>query len=161
MFNYNSAKALDALHFLSAGLVCFARGLNDTPKLAALLLMVPFLSTERMTALIAIAMASGGLIHSRRIAETMSHKVTSMNSKQGFAANFITAVVVNMRSKFQLPVSTTHVSVGTLFGVGLQTKSANWITIRSILTAWIVTLPVAAMFGYFLFNMIARINSGH
>lgn len=156
--SFNSTKALNGLHYLSAGLVCFARGLNDTPKLAALLLMVPFLSTESMIVLISIAMAIGGLIHSKKIAETMSHKVTTMDSKQGFAANFVTALVVNLGSKFQLPVSTTHVSVGTLFGIGTHTKTANMTTIKYILTAWVVTLPVAAFFGFILFNVINRIH---
>ncbi|MFA6237410.1 MAG: inorganic phosphate transporter [Bacteriovorax sp.] len=159
ILNFNSTKILDALHFLSAGLVCFARGLNDTPKLAALLIMVPFLSTETIIIPIAASMAIGGVIHSRRIAETMSHKVTTMNSKQGFAANFITAVVVNTGSRLNLPVSTTHASCGTLFGIGLQTKSANWTTIKHILTAWVVTLPTAAIFGYFFYNLILRIVS--
>ena len=158
ILNFNSMKTLDSLHFLSAGLVCFARGLNDTPKLAALLLMVPFFTGDKVIILLSFAMALGGLIHSRRIAEMMSHKITSINSKQGFAANFITAIVVNMGSKYQLPVSTTHVSVGTLFGIGLQTKSANWTTIKHILAAWIITLPLAALSGYIIFSLISRIH---
>lgn len=158
IINFDSEKAIDVLHFLSAGLVCFARGLNDTPKLAALFLMVPFFSTETMILLIALSMAIGGIIHSRKIAETMSHKVTTMNSEQGFAANFITAIVVTMGSRFQLPVSTTHVSVGTIFGIGLQTRSANWTTIKHILMAWLVTLPVAAFLGFLLYNLVMRIN---
>jgi PiT family inorganic phosphate transporter len=71
----------------------------------------------------------------------MKTKITTINSKQRFAANFITATVIYIGSKYQLPVSTTHVSVGTLFGIGLQGKSAKWTTIIYILIAWIITLP--------------------
>lgn len=158
VLSFDSKKTIDGLHFISAGLVCFARGLNDTPKLAALLLMVPFLNSNTSITAIAVVMAFGGLIHSRKIAETMSHKLTTMNHEQGFAANFITAIVVNLGSKYQLPVSTTHVSVGTLFGIGLKTKKANASMVKQILAAWIFTLPVAALFGFAFFNIIQRMH---
>lgn len=157
--SFNPQKALDHMHFLSAGLVCFARGLNDTPKLAALLLMVPFLTTNSMILAIATAMAVGGLIHSKKIAETMAHKVTSMNHQQGFAANFVTALVVNLGTKLQLPISTTHVSVGTLFGIRAHSKSGNLTTIKQILAAWVITLPLASLLGFALFNLITRLHA--
>lgn len=43
-----------------------------------------------------------------------------------------------------MPVSTTHVTCGALFGIGLVTGQARWRTITQILLAWVVTLPVAA-----------------
>ena len=70
-------------------------------------------------------MTLGGLIHSRKIAEIMSRKITGMNHGQGFAANLCTGMLVNAASLFGLPVPTTRVAVGSHFGIGLTTGKAN------------------------------------
>lgn len=140
-------RTLDALHFLSAGAVSFARGLNDTPKIAALLLVVAAFKASVGIALVAVAMAVGGLLGARRVAETMAHKITGMNPGQGFAANVSTALLVTSASYHGLPVSTTHVSVGALLGIGITTRQVKWHTVIPVLTAWIVTLPCAALLG--------------
>ncbi len=72
-------QAMDAAHFLSAGVVSFARGLNDTPKMAALLLVLPALDIRWALVAVAFSIAVGGLLSARRVAETMSHKITRMN----------------------------------------------------------------------------------
>lgn len=87
-------------------------------------------------------MATGGLISARRVATTMSRDVTDMNPGQGFTANAITSVLVIGASALGLPVSTTHVSCGALFGT--VTRQAHWHTIRHIVLAWVITLPLAA-----------------
>jgi PiT family inorganic phosphate transporter len=89
-------------------------------------------------------MAIGGLVNARRVAETMSRKITGMNPGQGFTANLVTASLVICASRFGLPVSTTHVSVGSLFGIGLINRSARWKMILGILLAWVTTLPMGA-----------------
>jgi PiT family inorganic phosphate transporter len=50
-------------------------------------------------------------------------------------------------SCFGLPVSTTHVNCGALFGIGAVTGQARWRTIGKILLAWVTTLPLAAALG--------------
>ncbi|MCA9194109.1 MAG: anion permease [Planctomycetales bacterium] len=140
-------KALNSLHFLSAGAVSFARGLNDTPKIAALLLVMPHISPSLALLLVGGTMAVGGLISGRRVAETMSHKITQMNHGQGFTANLVTALIVINAGRIGMPVSTTHVSCGTLFGMGAVNGTARWRTILSILGAWLITLPMGAVMG--------------
>ncbi|MFB3142691.1 MAG: anion permease, partial [Acidobacteriota bacterium] len=88
------AKVLDQLHYLSAGAVGFARGLNDTPKIAALLVASGTLIPEARYGVVALFIALGGWLSARRVAETLSHKVTTMNSGQGFSANLVTAFLV-------------------------------------------------------------------
>lgn len=145
-----AGRALDVAHYLSAGAVGFARGVNDTPKLLALLTPVPFISAHGGAALIALAMAVGGLLGARRVAETISHRVTTMTPRQGFGANLTTATLVLFASQFGLPVSTTHVSSGALFGLGAITGQARWHTILEIVLAWAATLPCAAASAAFL-----------
>lgn len=145
----------DAAHFLSAGVVSFARGLNDTPKVAALLLATNALSPKSGTLVVAIAIAAGGLIGARRVAETMSHGITHLDPSEGLISNLGTGALVTMASLFGLPVSTTHVSVGSLFGIGLATGELNVRTMRGIALSWLVTLPCAALSGGLVF-MAAR-----
>jgi inorganic phosphate transporter, PiT family len=145
LLGIGSQQLMDAAHFLSAGTVSFARGLNDTPKIVALLLLWKALDIRWGFAAVAITMAIGGLLNARKVAETMSNKITSMNHGQGFTANLTTAILVVLASVFGLPVSTTHVSVGSLFGIGLTTGKANVPMINAIVLSWVVTLPCAAI----------------
>jgi PiT family inorganic phosphate transporter len=143
----NGQRFLDIGHFISAGAVSFARGLNDTPKLVALGLAVSVLDLAWSIALVAIFMAIGGLIHSGKIAETVGRRITAMDPDQGFLANLVTSFLVIFASKWGLPVSTTHVSCGALFGIGVANGQARWPMIRTILLAWFLTLPTAALFA--------------
>ncbi|MEX2285774.1 MAG: inorganic phosphate transporter [Planctomycetaceae bacterium] len=143
-----AAATLDQLHYLSAGIVSFARGLNDTPKIAALLLLVGSIGGLGSTAIVGIVIAVGGLLSARKVAETMSNKITTMSHGQGFTANLITGLIVIGASRLGLPVSTTHVSCGSLFGIGAVTRQARLATIGKILVAWVTTLPLGAALGY-------------
>lgn len=136
---------LDALHFLSTGAASFARGLNDTPKMAALLLAVPGLGVHWGFAIIAAVVALGGLLDIARVAETLGKKITDMNPGQGFAASLVTAGLVTTASLHSLPVSTTHVSVGSLFGMGAAAGRVHWRKVGEILLAWISTVPCGAI----------------
>ena len=143
-FGVSLQKVVDLVHFFSAGLVSFARGLNDTPKIAALLLVVSAFDIQWGLAAVAITMAVGGWLNARRVAETMSHKITDMNHGQAVSANIATGFLVIVASRLGMPVSTTHVSVGSLFGIGVVGQSADYRSIAKILLAWVITLPCAA-----------------
>lgn len=156
MFGVSSQSILDSAHFLSAGSVCFARGLNDTPKIVALLLVVKALDLKWGMLAVGVGMAVGGLINARRVAETMSKKITPMTPSQGFTANFVTAGLVIFASRLGLPVSTTHVSCGSLFGIGLLTRQANAKVISQILMSWVLTLPTAAVLSALVYWLLSR-----
>jgi len=149
-----AGRSLDFLHFLSAGAVGFARGLNDTPKIVALLLAAQAVNEGFALAAVAALMALGGLLNARKVAETMSKKITGMNPGQGFTANLVTSLLVAAASIRSLPVSTTHVSVGALFGIGVVNRSARWRMILTIALAWVTTLPMGAMLGATVFVLI-------
>lgn len=145
VLRFEVPSLLDAGHFLSAGAVSFARGLNDAPKIAGLMLLVQALELRVSLVLIASVMAVGGLAQARKVAETVGHRITRMNHGQGFVANLVTSLLVLTASHSGLPVSTTHVSVGSLFGMGLVTRQADRGVIRQVILSWVLTLPVAAL----------------
>ena len=141
----DAGEVLDKAHFLSSGIVSFARGLNDTPKIAAMLLLVPAFGVTSGLVTVGIVIAVGALLSAKRVAETMSQKITTMNHGQGFTSNIVTGLIVIGASRFGLPVSTTHVSCGSLFGLGVVTRGAKVKTIITILLSWVATLPLAAL----------------
>ncbi|MBV9495596.1 MAG: inorganic phosphate transporter, partial [Acidobacteria bacterium] len=154
---------LDGLHYLSGGAVGFARGLNDTPKIVALLIAGEALSPGTITpnvglALVAVVMAIGGVLNARKVADTMSKKITRMSPGQGFTANLVTALLVSCASRYGLPVSTTHCSVGSLFGIGLVNRTAKVKMILTILVAWVTTLPTGAAMAAGLYLLLQAIG---
>lgn len=156
-------SAVNALHVLSAGSVCFARAVNDTPKIAALLLTATVVSGQIQPAwivvLVALVMALGGLIQARRVAETLSRGITALNHGQGLTANLVTAGLVLGASHLGLPVSTTHVSTGAIFGIGAVNGQRNWRTIARILLTWIVTLPLGLALGAGVYGMFRALGA--
>ena len=148
-------QIVDRCHFLSAGLVSYARGLNDTPKIAAILLILPSFSALTGFGIVGLTIAVGGLMFSYRVAQTMSEEITEMTAPQGLLANIVTAVVVIGASVRGLPVSTTHVSCGSLIGIGAANGGARWKMISSILAAWLLTLPIGALFGALFIYILA------
>ena len=153
----SAQKTLDISHYISAGAVSFARGLNDTPKMVGLLLLIKSLDIRIGAAAIGVAIAIGGLLNAKKVGETMSTKITEMNHGQGFTANLVTALLVSTASVNGLPVSTTHVSVGSLFGIGMVTKKVNLKVISEILLSWVLTLPVAAIISATIYLILKTI----
>lgn len=151
-------RTLDTLHFLSGGAASFARGLNDTPKMAALLAVAHALDIRWGFLAVAVAMAIGGLLDARNVAETLGKKITGMNPGEGFAANVATALLVNTASFHSLPVSTTHVSVGSLIGIGTITRKAHWKSVGQIILSWLITLPCAAALAALLACLLLLIH---
>ncbi len=150
-------KILDSLHYLSSGVVSFARGLNDTPKIVGLLLVINTMDIKWSMIAVAVVMAIGGLMNAKKVGITMSKKITPMNSGQGFTANMITGLLVTTASIHGLPVSTTHVSVGSIFGIGTVTKKSDVKMVSKIILSWVLTLPIAALVSALLFKTLEAI----
>ena len=146
----SAQRVVDTLHQGSAFALGFARGLNDTPKIMALLVAAAWsgVSVPVSLGVIAVMMALGGIIHSRRIAETMGRRITGMNRGQGFVANAVGSTLVIGASLAGMPVSTTHVSTGAIFGIGVWTGRTDWPVVGRIIAAWVVTLPMGLLLAY-------------
>jgi PiT family inorganic phosphate transporter len=157
---------VDQLHWISSGATSFARGLNDGPKIAALVLGALALSggaspdTSLVFAVITAGMAAGSLAGGRRVTRVLAEKVTPMDHREGFTANLATAALVTVGAIGGLPMSTTHVSSSAIVGVGWMRGGGalNRGTLRDLLLAWLVTAPVAALLaalGYVTLSGVA------
>lgn len=146
---------VNALLFLSSGAVSFARGLNDTPKIAALLLPITLLNDSSAVLAVGMAMLVGGLIGARRVAHTMSDKIPTLDVGAALSASLTTGLLVSTASVNGLPVSTTHVSVGALAGAGANGGSGiNGQVMTNIAWSWVITLPIGALFGAVLYVIL-------
>jgi PiT family inorganic phosphate transporter len=105
------------------------------------------------------AMALGTLFGGWRIVHTMGSKITRLTPMQGFCAETGGAITLFLATHIGVPVSTTHTITGAIVGVGASRRvsAVRWGVAKSIVTAWIVTLPaaglVAAVFYYLGFWM--------
>ncbi|NRA88763.1 MAG: inorganic phosphate transporter [Rhizobiales bacterium] len=140
----------DGLHWLTSGILSFARGLNDTPKLIAVMLPIIMLPPAQLGnhyyVVAAFSMGAGAWLIGSRITKILATKVTKMDHHQGFAANLISSFLVIGASRFGLPVSTTHVSTSAIIGVGIAGKSKlDLKVIMSMLGAWLITVPGAGL----------------
>ncbi len=158
---------LDSIHWLSSGVASLARGANDTPKIMAMLLLGsataswPSISVQFGTlAAVALAMGLGSYIGGRRVTEVLAEKVTRMDHTEGLSANLTTSSLVLVTATMGLPVSTTHVSSSAIIGIGLLKgiKAVRWTTVRDMVLAWIVTLPVSALLAGLAYFILARLG---
>lgn len=149
-------KSWLALHWLSGAAVSFARGLNDVPKMAAL--MVPALiawpavtpgaaGPALAVMLTTLAMTGGAMMAGRRLLPVLANEVSTMTPSTGLFANLGTAILVLAATPLGLPVSTTHVAAGSLIGVRVADHAPPRAhdALQTILMAWFVTLPTAAI----------------
>lgn len=94
-----------------------------------------------------IALIVGLWFVGRNVIATVGHGLTKMHPSSGFAAELAAAGVVMAASVLGLPVSSTHILIGAVLGVGIVNRSANWKLMRPIALAWIITLPISAAIG--------------
>lgn len=94
-----------------------------------------------------------------RVIETVGKKITELTPSRGFAAGFGAATTIVLASKLGLPISTTHVLVGAVLGVGFARGigAINLNTIRDIVISWIVTVPAGAVLSVLFFYILRAI----
>jgi PiT family inorganic phosphate transporter len=95
----------------------------------------------------ATAMSLGTAAGGWRIMKTMGQKVVRLDPVHGFAAETTAASIIMVASHFGMPVSTTHVISSAIMGVGSSEsmKAVRWGVARSIVTAWVLTIPASAV----------------
>ncbi|MBI4377924.1 MAG: inorganic phosphate transporter [Nitrospinae bacterium] len=147
---------LDIMHWISSGFVCMTRGLNDTPKIAVIILSSSLFTSPWIFFFLTLAMTIGGYLYGMKTTETLSFKITKMNHTEGFTSNLVTAILVGSASYFGLPVSTTHVSSSAIIACGFK-KGGGYVDkkiVNEILLAWLVTVPASAMFSTIVYLIL-------
>lgn len=163
-----SEKIFRKLQLVSAAVYSMGHGTNDAQKtmgIIAIILFskgllgptfyVPFWVIITCYTVIALGIMSGGW----RIVKTMGTKITKLRPMGGFCAETAAAISIIGASLAGIPVSTTHTITGAIVGVGATRRltAVRWGVAGSIVWAWVLTIPMAALISailYILINMI-------
>lgn len=94
-----------------------------------------------------VALVAGLWFIGRRVIATVGTNLTEIHPSSGFSAELSAATVVMVASLLGIPVSSTHILIGAVLGVGMVNKAANWNLMKPIALAWVITLPAAALIG--------------
>ena len=145
------------LQIVSAALMAFSHGSNDAQKSMGIITLAlvsgGFIETlevpDIVKLLCAAAMALGTSVGGWKIIRTVGGKIFKMHPVHGFAADLNSAIVILSATLLHLPVSTTHVVSGSIMGVGSaqRVKAVHWDVARSMVVAWVMTIPCTAIMG--------------
>lgn len=91
-----------------------------------------------------ISLVAGLWFIGREVIVTVGTNLTKMHPASGFCAELAAASVVMAATIFGIPVSSTHILIGAVLGIGLVNKVANWSLMKPIFLAWVITIPAAA-----------------
>jgi PiT family inorganic phosphate transporter len=112
-----------------------------------------------MLAIGGFGIALGVGLWGRKVMATVGTQITTLNNTRGFSIDFAAATSVLIASVFGMPVSTTHVVVGAVTGVGMARgfEAVNKGVLKNILWAWLVTVPVTAGISGFVFYLFSKV----
>ena len=142
----------------SASMVSLAHGTNDAQKtmgVITLALIVNGTLPQNATApfwvilTCGLAISAGTYVGGWRVIRTLGKGLVEIESPQGMAAESASAAVILLSSSFGYSLSTTHVATGSIIGSGLGKKGADvrWSVAGRMASAWLITLPAAALVG--------------
>ena len=158
------------LQIMTAAAVAFAHGSNDVANavgpLAGIISAaeshevatkapVPFW----ILALGGVGIVFGLSIWGYRVIYTIGSKITDLTPTRGFSAELAAAITIILGSRLGMPVSTTHILVGSVIGVGFARGMAalNLRVIRDIFTSWIITVPLCGGLAMVIFLILRAV----
>ena len=158
------------LQLFSAAAYSFSHGTNDAQKTMGIIVPLLFsigyfgaaadpnhLPVPIWVILVAhAAIALGTLSGGWRVVKTMGYKITRLRPVQGFAAETAGAATIIGASVAGIPVSTTHIICSSIMGVGttMGASTVKWGVARTIIWAWVLTIPISALIGFVSFAII-------
>lgn len=162
---------LGRFQIVSACFVAFAHGSNDVGNAIAPLAAIVYILENNSVPLFSFSiplwiLIVGGLgivtglaVQGKNVIATVGENIISLQPSIGFSAEIATAITVLLASSFGLPVSTSHALIGSVVGIGLSKnfKEVRLETLKSVLLAWFITVPFAAILGAIIFLILRSI----
>ncbi len=152
-------KMFRRMQIFSGGWLSFSHGLNDAQKTMGVM-MLALIAAGNLPETVAepplwvkfsaaLAMGLGTYAGGWKIIKTLGGKVVKMSPMQGFSASLAGAGILTWAEHNGMPVSTTHCVTGCVLGAGSAKRlsSVRWTVVGEIVTAWVMTLPMAAVVG--------------
>lgn len=138
----------------TASSFAFSHGANDIANavgpFAAILDVLKNNSINESSPIPGVAMATFGIalvvglwFLGKEVITTVGSKLAEILPTTGFSAELAASIVILIATKMGLPISSTHVLIGAVLGIGVYNRNANWGMLKPIGLAWIITLPVS------------------
>jgi len=141
---------------VSAALMAFTHGLQDTPKFASMLLLAQGGEGFALPLWILLGcsgvMSLGTLLGGGRIIQTVGNKMVHLTEREGFAADLAGSISLLLSTLQGLPVSTTHAKTCAMMGAAEH--SVNGRVAGSMFAAWLLTFPACGILGFLLTKAI-------
>jgi PiT family inorganic phosphate transporter len=158
------------LQIMTACYVAFAHGANDVANavgpLAAIYSIIKTKSVAMavevpvwMLAVGGASVAAGLLVFGGRVMQTIGKRITEITPTRGFCAEFGAATTILLCSRLGMPVSTTHVLVGAVVGVGFMRGMGvlDLRVIRNIASSWLITLPFTVILSMIFYGVFVKL----
>lgn len=173
IFFYSSPQRIDGwfrkLQFLSSACISLGHGSNDAQKtmgiIAILLYSAGMLGSHFyipawVVILCNFVIALGTCFGGWRIVKTMGMKITKLKPVSGFCADTASALTLALATLLGIPVSTTHTVTGSIIGVGSLNgfSAVRWGVARSIVWAWVLTIPAAGCVAALVYGAVRLIS---
>ena len=169
----NVQRFFGKAQILSSAYMAYSHGGNDGQKTMGVIALalaaygiVPtgsgFYIPDWVKYVCALAIGIGTMTGGWRIMKTMGTRITTLTPVQGFAAETTAGTVIEIATRFGIPISTTHAISGAILGVGSTRRlsAVRWGIAGRIVTAWVITIPGCFLFG-FVFAQLFRILGIH
>lgn len=168
---YKANSWFKKLQLVSSGLFSIGHGLNDSQKVMGIIAAALYAAYTKngidmgihsigqmpdwvafsCFTVISLGTMSGGW----RIIKTMGSRITKVTPLEGVAAETAGALTLYLTEILKIPVSTTHTITGSIIGVGAvkRLSAVRWGVTRSLMVAWILTIPVSAALAALIFYL--------
>lgn len=146
-FSHGSNDIANAIGPFAAILDVLRTGTADSRAAVPTVAMITF----------GIALVAGLWFIGKEVIMTVGHHLTEMHPSSGFAAELAAAAVVLLASILGLPVSSTHILIGAVLGIGIVNAQTNWGLMKPIAMAWVITIPAAAGMSAAIFWLLNRV----
>ena len=158
-------RLFSMLQVLTASAFAFSHGANDIANaIGPFAAIIDILATGEINpkapvpiiamATFGIALVAGLWFIGKEVIQTVGSRITEIFPVTGFAAELGATLVILAATKLGIPVSSTHILIGAVIGIGMLNRNANWTLMKPIALAWVITLPAAAAMAAFFFYIL-------
>ncbi len=162
------------LQIATACMMAFGHGANDVANaigpLAGIVSIVEHnaVTTSSVIPIWILALGGVGIViglwtFGARVMKTIGKDITEVTPTRGFAAEFGAALTILIGSQLGLPLSTTHILVGAVIGVGFARgmNALNFGIIKNVATSWLITVPIAAVLSVVIYLILSALLPEH
>ena len=158
-------RLFSMLQVLTASAFAFSHGANDIANaIGPFAAIIDILATGEINpkapvpiiamATFGIALVAGLWFIGKEVIQTVGSRITEIFPVTGFAAELGATLVILAATKLGIPVSSTHILIGAVIGIGMLNRNANWALMKPIALAWVITLPAAAAMAAIFFYIL-------